>query len=444
MFRCSLGVPQGHFLKPFLFFTFAAIVSILLTQYNIDMIPLTKSGINLTLIYETSKARMWPKTESILHQKLEAEVKEREVEKNMSALPSALSARADDGLQTKDIPAPKKDELSTGTRLETKDIAMPSVFTAGGYTYETPLNIDLRIQENDNVIPTSTNVTPPDAKVMIYNRVPKCGSSTMQEILKSQAIVKGFNHVSSDLYFDHSISYTEQLDLLAKIFSKREWPIKYPKGVYRRHKSTLLSYDQHFFFFNVTRHHYPSPIWINLIREPTDRFVSLFYYARSLKRWRSRTHHIKELVVPPKSWFNKILDVCLVNGDPECFPARGQMRELQLTYFCGHHPGCMQIGNKGAMQRAKRHVEMYYSVVGLIEEFPLSMKVLQEYVPRFWSNVTSSKLSTGKMKRNRASAHPDVSPDTLRRLRDLLREDLEFYSFVKQRLHKQAEALGLR
>ena len=50
---------------------------------------------------------------------------------------------------------------------------------------------------------------------------------------------------------------------------------------------------------------------INMIREPVDRVVSMFYYLRSAKRWRGKPS-------PPQEWFRKDLASCVNSGDLEC------------------------------------------------------------------------------------------------------------------------------
>jgi len=43
-----------------------------------------------------------------------------------------------------------------------------------------------------------------------------------------------------------------------------------------------------------------------------------------------------------------------------------------------------EFNGRWAIEEAKRNVEKYYAVVGVLEEFDLTLKVLEAYVPRFF------------------------------------------------------------
>ena len=41
-----------------------------------------------------------------------------------------------------------------------------------------------------------------------------------------------------------------------------------------------------------------------------------------------------------------------------------------------------------ALQQAKENVEKYYSVVGILEDLPLSLQVLEHLLPRFFAGAS--------------------------------------------------------
>jgi len=48
---------------------------------------------------------------------------------------------------------------------------------------------------------------------------------------------------------------------------------------------------------------------------------------------------------------------------------------------------CSEFDGRWAIEEAKRNVEKHYAVVGVLEEFELTLKVLEAYVPRFFQGA---------------------------------------------------------
>merc|ERR1719234_1081578 len=73
-----------------------------------------------------------------------------------------------------------------------------------------------------------------------------------------------------------------------------------------------IIYDRHFFTLDISRQQDNNFEWINFVREPVSRMVSLYYYLRKPSRWNSKKNR------PPESWFEKSLDACVLDEDAEC------------------------------------------------------------------------------------------------------------------------------
>ncbi|XP_063587135.1 uronyl 2-sulfotransferase-like [Penaeus indicus] len=280
------------------------------------------------------------------------------------------------------------------------------------------------------ITPTARNVTPEHTRLLIYNRVPKCGSTTTFKLLNTLRKLNKFRHRNSEIYHTEWLTVEERKRLLQGLY---KFTSKYPR-----------SFDRHLFYFNATRLGFQRPAWMNIIREPVSRFISEFYFVRTREQW-SIVESLKQKKRPPESWFNMQLDECAASGHPECRPSPGDNMTLQLTFFCGHHPTCRQVGSRWALNQAKYHLENYYSVVGVLEELSLSLQVLQHYLPRFFNNVGALELGSGHVVLNERPREykPTVTNATKGMLRSILKEDLELYQFARQRLHLQARALGI-
>ncbi|XP_055338735.1 heparan sulfate 2-O-sulfotransferase hst-2-like isoform X2 [Paramacrobiotus metropolitanus] len=104
---------------------------------------------------------------------------------------------------------------------------------------------------------------------LFYNRVPKCGSSTLNSLLKNLTASNPFIYTSSPLLDDWFLATQDMQKSFVQQFMKL--PVK-------------SVFDRHLFFLDFTRFGQPNPIYINMIRDPTDRFISEFYFRRRLQK----------------------------------------------------------------------------------------------------------------------------------------------------------------
>ncbi|XP_047480303.1 heparan sulfate 2-O-sulfotransferase 1-like [Penaeus chinensis] len=279
------------------------------------------------------------------------------------------------------------------------------------------------------IVPSAKNVTPHDARLLVYNRVPKCGSTTVLDILNLTARMNQYWYRHSLLYNEMNLTSGQQRMVLTHL-GVQNWEIP-------------ISYDRHMYYVDFAKEGNSRVAWMNIIRDPVERIISEFYFIRVKSRW-DTIESLKKIShrKPPDSWFEMTLDECVPAKHPECYPKLGQYMRMQLTFLCGTDPVCSQVGNRKALQLAKMHVERQYSVVGTLEEFPLTLRVLEAYLPRFFRGVTSLEHSSGNVKKNVGEYKPSVSEETKTILRALLKEDVELYEFVRQRLFLQAEAIA--
>ncbi|XP_066963123.1 LOW QUALITY PROTEIN: uncharacterized protein [Macrobrachium rosenbergii] len=272
------------------------------------------------------------------------------------------------------------------------------------------------------------NVTPPDASVVIYNRVPKCASSTMQTILRRLSKHLNFEHVSSLIYDHHQLTRDEQEKLVENLTTSLTAA-----------PSHALSYDRHLYYTNFTGLGMNPPVYINIVRDPVERFISSFYYRRSEERLNRIQMH-GHSVSPSLSWVNRTVEQCVLLNDPECSFVPGEEKELMLSYFCGHQKFCRIIGNRDSVQMAKHIVSKEYSVVGLVEHMDLSLLLLETLVPRFmegateiYGNIRQKEHMVVNINHKKPKVSLAVREELLRRMSD----DVDFYYFLEQRLFEQ-------
>jgi len=295
--------------------------------------------------------------------------------------------------------------VDIGQRAKKKENARPQL-----------LNLPLEPPTATKVNPSSKNRTQ-DYNVLIYNRVPKCASTTMQHIISKLQSKNGFKFKSANVYHRKVLRPDEFENLLG----------------YLRNSKQKIVFDRHMFYVDWEKYGLNAN-YINVVREPIKRFVSHFYYLRSLGRWRDRKEK------PPRAWFEKDLETCVFSGDPECKMEIGE--GLQLTYFCGTVWECSNPKSRKALLKAMENIEEKYSVVGVLENLENSLHVMEKYIPAFFSGSVEILLNSSKTELNR-NTYPEPSSKVIEKMRQDLGYELELYEFIKQRLAKQMRHLNI-
>ena len=116
---------------------------------------------------------------------------------------------------------------------------------------------------------------------------------------------------------------------------------------------------------------------------------------------------------------------------------------FQISYFCGMSKVCDDFGSPEALELAKRNVERYYSVVGVVEKMSESLQVLENYVPAYFRYAR--KIYKEIMKEelvNLNKGKPKVSKEVKQLIKQNFTLEIEFYEFCKRRLMKQFLALN--
>lgn len=116
--------------------------------------------------------------------------------------------------------------------------------------------------------------------------------------------------------------------------------------------------------------------------------------------------------------------------------------DLQLSYFCGQDEDCFDPSSAGALKRAMEAVETQYSVVGVAEDYNSTLLVMEAYLPEWFGGATKmfSSMQMNQYEKN-IHPHPNVTAEAREELKKRLHLDIDFYSFVKQRLALQLNNL---
>ncbi|CAH1801033.1 unnamed protein product, partial [Owenia fusiformis] len=225
---------------------------------------------------------------------------------------------------------------------------------------------------------------------VVYNRLAKCGSTSVITILQNLVLKNGFA-LTDRRGFGSSRSVVNEVVAMAS------------PGIYIKHHD----------FINFTSYNTSQPVFINIIRHPVDRAISSYYYTR----WQQGV-------------FNQTLEECIARFT---YSYCAISTTYSLDRLCG---------TKCTLEQTKKHIEKYYFFIGVVEHFNSTMDALELILPLYfkgWKSVAEDciDLNTAHMKKT------PPSENTLKKLKFVLSSELELYNFILQRFHRTLKNLNI-
>jgi len=203
---------------------------------------------------------------------------------------------------------------------------------------------------------------------IIYNRAPKCGSSTMRALLyelEKENHVKGA-HITT---CDHCINGQQRTQ--RKFFDAYDDLVNTTQDFYIVGHARWLD-------FSVTGRIQPS--YINILRHPVLRHRSEYYYFRS----RKGELHSKERAKEECSCYKKKFSDCILNSSPECSESVLRFAGVYTSYFCGYN--CDNMTDISKNERIFRNFDSY-AFVGVTEDMKSSVFLLGKTFPHIFRNA---------------------------------------------------------
>ncbi|KAG8182017.1 hypothetical protein JTE90_013949 [Oedothorax gibbosus] len=251
--------------------------------------------------------------------------------------------------------------------------------------------------------------------VIIYNRVPKTGSTSFMGIAYDLCSRNGFNvlHINTTKN-SHVLSLSDQVRFVQNV---SYWGAKKP-----------ALYHGHIAFLDFSRFSVPKkPIFINIIRKPLDRLVSYYYFLRYGDDFRP-------YVVRRRQGNKMTFDGCVAKREKDCDPVN---MWLQVPFFCGHHAECWVPGSEWALGQAKRNLAEHYLLVGVTEELQDFIALLEAALPQYFRSATNMFIEGKKSHLRKTFNKTYPSPDTVAKIQasHIWQMENEFYEFVLQQFH---------
>ncbi|KHJ89690.1 heparan sulfate 2-O-sulfotransferase [Oesophagostomum dentatum] len=250
--------------------------------------------------------------------------------------------------------------------------------------------------------------------IVIYNRVPKTGSTTFTNAVAYDLFkINNFNVIHLNMTKNRQVmSLTDQGEFIRNITS---WTERRP-----------AFYHGHVAFIDFTRFGYPNPVYINIVREPLQRLLSHYYFLRFGDNYRVGLKR-------SRAGNNETFDECVLRGGRDC-----DMKQmwLQIPYFCGHHHFCTVVGNKLALEQAKKNLIEKYLLVGVCEEMRNFIAVLERLLPRFFKGALSHfdglSESRAHLRNTKQKFPPNDHTLSVIRRNEVYQMEREFYDFAKE------------
>ena len=194
--------------------------------------------------------------------------------------------------------------------------------------------------------------------MIFHNKLPKSGSSTMNNLLKVLSKSNQFAYKK-----------IEPTDLPNDLMSEESPVINWIKANATGQPFVLL---KHHFPFDFTKHSLEQPTYINVIRDPIDWFQSHYYFERFGWEQVNGARHFKGTEEDK----NMIIDDCVKNKHKQCVNVPWRYME----YFCGNGPECNPTTSGKPAQVAEttklRMMTTFY-VIGVLEQWENTLDLFQ-------------------------------------------------------------------
>lgn len=255
----------------------------------------------------------------------------------------------------------------------------------------------------------------PSNQVIIYNRIPKTGSTSFMGVAYDLCKNNGFHVLHINVTGNnHALTFANQFRFVQNV---TYWNSMKP-AIFHGHVAFV-----DFSRFGTAQ----KPLYINIVREPLDRLVSYYYFLRFGDDF--RPHLVR------KKHGDKItFDECVQKKLPDCHPNN---MWKQIPFFCGHSPDCWKIGNEWALAEAKRNLHENYFLVGVTNEISEFVQVLEETLPTFFRGAVNIFETSNKSHLRKTSQKRDPLEETVNKIKTskIWKMENELYEYALEKFH---------
>jgi len=198
------------------------------------------------------------------------------------------------------------------------------------------------------------------------------------------------------------------------------------KGKLQTYKYHLHA-AQHTLLPNFTRHSFPQPSMIAMLRDPASRYISQFQFWRTLNSAFGKS--IQER--------GPSLETCLLEENQRKIPYGCPVPNYQTLYLCGHGPPCVQPPDFNSFKQAEKHL-WSLDVVGVLENISQFEKLISFRYPHFFKNVAQT-LQLNKTRKKDVAISRNFSSEIWGKLKQNHHYDYKLYRIALERMNSLIE-----
>jgi len=305
----------------------------------------------------------------------------------------------------------------TYKKLALKEIEQRKKLIEENYKEKKTKEKNLLLKQKEKII---NNVL--DVGHLIYNRVPKCGSMSVTTLFYRLGSINKFQVTSPwEPGEKQEKSDEEENEFVNMIRGRAETP---------------MAYIRHIYFVDFKIYKQKQPLYVNILRDPIERFVSFYYFTR----WGNSRGGGKSKMNEERK--NETVDDCVRKRRNECTNPYWQV----VPYFCGNYPGCMSR-SRWAVERAKHNIDNNYLFVGTIEDLDTSLEILEYIAPQYFKNAKKLYHENPENQKVKKETKTKNKQPTSEETKKFLREqtslmlEYELYNFVNLKMYNLAKFL---
>ncbi|CAH1786840.1 unnamed protein product, partial [Owenia fusiformis] len=261
--------------------------------------------------------------------------------------------------------------------------------------------------------PTTQNTS-----LVIYNRIPKCGSTTLLTMIKRLQRNNSYNAITSSDYFHERL--------------KEEGCKAFVRKCSRMKKRTI--FNRHIYYVPFGEDHKKEPVYINMIRDPVEHAISSYYFYR-------HDSLLKKKFSPEEK--NMSLQQCLSGAKSEQDLTRCNLdTSVYPRWFCGHSDACL-YNITYAIEKAIYNIDNAYTFIGVTEQYNISIQFFEKLLPEYFRGAWRDYVSLRKPALKKTSGKIEVSTDIKDLMKSHLAPSYVIYNYILKKFKATVAAHGL-